>query len=147
MSYRAGIILLQGKQVALIDRHRSGRHYLVFPGGHVDEGESPRQAAVREAQEELGLQVRLVREVARFKWQGKWQHYYLAEITGGSFGTGQGEEMLDPHPESGSYQPVWMPVASLLDQPVLPRPLAQLVLEASRSGWPEQVVVIQEESS
>ncbi len=57
MSYRAAIFLLEGDRVALIERHRQGQHYFTFPGGHVDEGETPEQAAVREAREELGLEV------------------------------------------------------------------------------------------
>jgi len=41
MRTRAGIVLIQDGKVALIERHRAGLHYFVFPGGGVDEGESP----------------------------------------------------------------------------------------------------------
>lgn len=33
----------------------SNKDYLDVPGGYVEEGESPRQACVREVQEELGI--------------------------------------------------------------------------------------------
>lgn len=144
MSYRAGIILLQDDKVALIERHRAGLHYFTFPGGHVDEGETPEHAAIRETEEELGLHVKLKRLVAKIGWQGKWQHYYLAEMTCGIFGSGRGEEMLDPLPERGTYHPMWMPVSDLLDQPVKPRELAQLVVRAVQEGWPGQPIVIPE---
>ena len=146
MSYRAGIILLRDDKVALIERHRAGRHYFTFPGGHVDEGETPEQAAVRETEEELGLQVTLKRNIAQFSWHGKWQYYYLAEVSGGTFGSGSGKEMLAPSPERGTYRPMWMPVAELLDQPVVPHELAELVVRARQEGWPEQPVVIPEKS-
>jgi 8-oxo-dGTP diphosphatase len=156
MSYRAGIILLQDDKVALIERYRLGLHYFAFPGGHVDEGETPEQAAIRETQEELGLQVKLKRLVAQIGWQGKWQYYYLAEVTGGIFGSGSGEEMVSPLPEHGTYHPMWMPVAQLLDQPVLPHELAELVYSTVShtgsgttipDGWPVEPVVIPEAHS
>lgn len=144
MSYRAGIILLQDDKVALIERHRAGLHYFTFPGGHVDEGENPEQAAVRETEEELGLQVTLKQNLAQISWHGKWQYYYLVEVTGGTFGSGRGEEILDPLPECGTYRPMWMPVAELLDQPVKPREMAEIVVRFSKEGWPEEPVIIPE---
>ncbi|MBE3068122.1 MAG: NUDIX domain-containing protein [Chloroflexi bacterium] len=144
MSYRAGIILLQDDKVALIERHRAGLHYFTFPGGHVDEGENPEQAAVRETEEELGLQVTLKQNLAQISWHGKWQYYYLVEVTGGTFGSGRGEEILDPLPECGTYRPMWMPVAELLDQPVMPRKMAEIVVRFSKEGWPEEPVIIPE---
>ena len=39
MRIRAGIVLIQDRKVALIERHRAGLDYFVFPGGGVDEGE------------------------------------------------------------------------------------------------------------
>ena len=145
MSYRAGIILLQDDKIALIERHRAGLHYFTFPGGHVEEGETPEQAAVRETKEELGLQVTLKQLLAQIIWQGKWQYYYLGEISGGIFGSGTGIEMYDPPVERGTYRPMWMPVTDLLDQPVKPRELAELVVRGIQEGWPEQPVVIPEE--
>ncbi|MEO2019843.1 MAG: NUDIX domain-containing protein [Fuerstiella sp.] len=43
----------------------------VLPGGGIDPGESPEQAAVREVQEESGLEVRIVRKVAVYTPTGK----------------------------------------------------------------------------
>ena len=62
MRVRAGIVLIQEGKVALIERHRAGLDYFVFPGGGVDEGESPEQAAIREAMEELGVEVAIQQE-------------------------------------------------------------------------------------
>lgn len=144
MSYRAGIILVLDDKVALIERHRAGLHYFTFPGGHIEEGETPERTAVRETEEELGLQVTLKQLVAQYGWQGKRQYYYLVEVTSGTFGTGKGEELFDTLPERGTYRPMWMPVSEILEQPVKPRPLAELVLRSVREGWPENVVVIPE---
>jgi 8-oxo-dGTP pyrophosphatase MutT (NUDIX family) len=48
MRIRAGIVLIKDNKVALIERYRAGSHYYSFPGGGVDEDESPEQAAIRE---------------------------------------------------------------------------------------------------
>jgi 8-oxo-dGTP diphosphatase len=144
MSYRAAVILIQENKIALIERHRQGSHYFTFPGGHVDEGETPEQAAVRETLEELGLQVRLKDLVAKIAWHGKWQYYYRVEVTGGTFGTGTGEEMTAPIPERGTYRPLWMPLADLPGQPVKPRNMAELVVRFAKEGWPEETLVIPE---
>jgi 8-oxo-dGTP diphosphatase len=144
MSYRAAVLLLQDDKIALIERHRQGFHYFTFPGGHVEEGETPEQAAVRETLDELGLEVVIKKLVARMGWQGKWQYYYLAEVTGGVFGSGRGEEILNTLPGRGTYRPMWMPLTELLDQPVKPRQMAEMVIRFSTEGWPEEPVIIPE---
>jgi 8-oxo-dGTP diphosphatase len=145
MSYRAAVILLRDGQIALIERHRAGQHYYTFPGGHVEPGETPEQAALRETKEELGIDIVILRLVAEIWWHDQPQFYYLVEATGGEFGTGIGEEMLNPISEKGDYIPTWIPVRDLLDLPVLPGKMAKLVLQAQSSGWPEPAPVIRDE--
>jgi 8-oxo-dGTP diphosphatase len=144
MSYRAAVVLIENGQVALIERHRQGLHYFTFPGGHVDPGETPEHAAVRETEEELGLKVEIRKLLAEIWWHDKPQYYYLAENLEGVFGTGQGKEMLNPLPEKGTYQPVWMPLGELLEHPVRPRSMAEIVLRAQTEGWPEPAPILRE---
>jgi 8-oxo-dGTP diphosphatase len=145
MSYRAAIVLLQKDKLALIERHRAGLHYFTFPGGHVEHDETPEQAAVREAKEELGLNVSIKRLLAEVWWHAKPQYYYLVEAVGGDFGTGSGEELHHPRPGRGSYQPVWVPVQGLLDLPVLPRVFAEITVKAHTAGWPDPAPVLRDE--
>lgn len=55
--FTAGIFIVEDGEVLLL-RHRKLGVWLQ-PGGHVEEGETPDEAAVREAREETGFQVRL----------------------------------------------------------------------------------------
>jgi 8-oxo-dGTP diphosphatase len=145
MSYRAAVVLLQDDKIALIERHRAGLHYFTCPGGHVEPGEAPEQAAVREAREELGLEVSIQRLLAEIWWHDRPQYYYLVEAIGGDFGTGTGEEMHETLPERGSYQPVWVPVQDLLDLPVLPHSMAEIIVKSRSLGWPDPAPVIHDE--
>ena len=64
MRIRAVALLIQNDSIAVMERHRGGRHYFTFPGGGVDAGEAVERAVVREVEEELGIQVRVMRQVA-----------------------------------------------------------------------------------
>ena len=140
---RAAVVLVEGNAVALIERLRDGRRYYLFPGGGVEGDETPEAAAVREAREELGLDVEIIRLIARTTFGGNEQRYYLARTIGGAFGLGHGDEMTgEEFPEYGSYRAVRWAVAELSAIDLRPRALGQLVARAARSGWPELVVEI-----
>jgi len=150
MRIRAGIVLIQDNKVALIERHRAGLHYFVFPGGGVDEGESPEQAAIREAMEELGIEVAIRQKVAEILVGHKSrQIYFLVDQMGGEFGTGSGEEYKDsdPHdPDEGVYTPIWMPIGELsLHVNIHPAYVAELVIRSVQEGWMEATGVFFEE--
>jgi 8-oxo-dGTP diphosphatase len=146
MRTRAGIILIEDDKVALIERHRAGLDYYVFPGGGVDEGETPQQAAVREAREELGVEVAIKQKVATIHFDLSTQVYFLVERVGGEFGTGAGEEFTDSDPddpEQGIYIPIWMPIDELSQhEKVFPESLAKLLLKARTDGWSKETVVV-----
>lgn len=150
MRIRAGIVLIKDNNVALIERHRAGLDYFVFPGGGVDEGESVEQAAIRETLEELGIEVAIKQKVAVIHIGRKSrQVYFLVEQTGGEFGTGTGEEytVSDPvNAEEGIYIPVWMPIDELLHrQNIYPAGVASLVVKSVKKGWPQAPSVLVEE--
>jgi 8-oxo-dGTP diphosphatase len=144
MRNRAGIILIEENKLALIERHRAGKHYFAFPGGGVDKGESPQEAAVREAEEELGIHVQVKQKVAKVFFNGKTQFYFLVERLSGKFGTGTGEEYGEYNPKHGTYHPLWMSLADVLTNNVVPRELAELVVHSAKEGWPAEPVIINE---
>jgi 8-oxo-dGTP pyrophosphatase MutT (NUDIX family) len=144
MRNRAGVVLIENNAVALIERHRAGIHYFVFPGGGMDAGESPEAAAVREMEEETGLRVAMRQKLAVIHFgNASLQHYFLVERTGGEFGSGAGEEMSNLHPDDpndGIYIPVWMPLMDLSEHDVYPAQIAALVCRSVTQGWPAQAL-------
>ena len=151
MRTRAGIVLIEDNKVALIERHRAGLDYFVFPGGGVDEGESSEQGAIREAMEELGIQVAIKQKVAEIHFGRTSKHiYFLVERVSGEFGTGTGEEFTDSNPEDpqeGIYVPIWMPLEELAQHHnIYPSDLTNLVIKSVREGWSQEPVVLLAES-
>jgi len=150
MRTRAGIILIEDERVALIERHRAGLDYFVFPGGGVDEGETAEQAAIREAMEELGVEVAIKRKVVVIHFDQSTQVYYLVERVSGEFGTGTGEEFTDSDPndpEEEIYIPIWMPIDELpRHKKVFPESVAKILLKARTAGWSDEPVVVIERS-
>ena len=149
MRVRAGIVLIKDNKVALIERHRAGLDYFVFPGGGVDEGETPEQAAIRETMEELGIEVSIKQKVAEITLGPKSrQIYYLVEHVSGEFGTGTGEEFTDSDPndpDEGIYIPIWMPIDELPRRAnIYPSELSRLVVKSVRDGWRKKPLVVTE---
>jgi 8-oxo-dGTP diphosphatase len=129
---RAAVVIVENGRVALIERVRDRRTYFVFPGGGVEAGESPQQAAVREAHEELGVRVELGDLTYR---NGREQRYYLARIAGGTFGTGRGNEMMTSGTTAkGTYRPVWVDLTSLTELDVRPRALSEALASWTGDG-------------
>jgi len=140
--------LIEDGKVALIERHRAGKHYYVFPGGGMDEGETPEQAAIREMEEETGLRVTIKRKVAEIHFDLSIQHYFLVEKIGGEFGSGTGEEFTDADPDNpaeGIYIPIWMPLVELAEhENVYPADVAELVAKSVNVGWPDEPILVVE---
>ena len=142
MRKRAGIILIHDGKLALMERHKQGRHYFAYPGGGVDDGETDEQAAVREAWEELGIRVEVVQKAAEILRTGRRdQVYFLVNWVDGEFGTGTGEEYEEVDEEHGTYNPLWMPLEEVMVKNVVPRQLAELTVRSHQDGWGESVVI------
>jgi 8-oxo-dGTP diphosphatase len=108
---RAAVVLRDEQRVALIRRVREGHTYFDFPGGDIRAGEQPAETAVREAREELGVQVVLGPRLLIEEFRGETAHYYSAVVVGGDF----------------EHDPVWMDIAELPHYDVRPRALAAIL--------------------
>ncbi len=134
---RVAAIIVKDNELALIERRRGDALYYLFPGGGVEVDESLTEALVREIHEELGLLIEVERLVAEVSYRGSVQSYFTARVVGGVFGSGSGPEIVGPTaPDDGTYTPVWIPILQLLETPVHPKRVAEIILTATNAGWP-----------
>ncbi|MCK6257802.1 NUDIX domain-containing protein [Fictibacillus sp. KIGAM418] len=123
MRNRGSVVLVENQKVGLIKRVRGDSVYYVFPGGGIEDGETPQEAAKREAQEELGVTVNINECIAEVEFNGT-QYFFLAEIITGNFGTGNGEEYTDFNRKRGTYLPLWIEINQLSSIDVKPKEVA-----------------------
>lgn len=123
MRDRSAVVIVESNKVLLIKRTRKKAVYYVFPGGGIEQGETPEAAAEREALEELGLKVKVRTKFAEVLFNGT-QHYFIADILAGILGSGQGEEYTDKGTDRGTYTPVWVGIEKLCTLDVRPQEIA-----------------------
>jgi len=80
----AGNLIIDDRQILLL--YREDEEHWEVPGGKVEDGESPTDAAIREAKEEIGVDVELKKPFysGEFQHNGEmflW-HGYVARIEG-----------------------------------------------------------------
>ena len=135
---RARVVIVENGAVALIERVRDGRTYYLFPGGGVDEGETPEAAAVLEAREELGVDVVVGDAIHAETFDGARFLYFAAEIAGGEFGAGAWPDHAAVGERErlrrGTYEAVWVPLGDLANVEVgldvRPHELVRRLLQA-----------------
>ena len=101
----------------ILRRSRSGRLEMCLPKGHVEEGESPAEAAIREVEEETGARGRVIYQLGTvdYWFSGvsarihKLVHHFLMDYRGG-------ELTADNDPDQEAEAAQWIP---LLEAPKL----------------------------
>ncbi len=108
---RSAVLVTKGDNVLLIERVKAPEPvYYVLPGGGIEEGETPEQAAIREMKEELGvdIEVESVEKDPSATSRETW-------IARGSIKGDAEPVWLEEHKQTpeNSYKVVWFPISEL----------------------------------
>jgi ADP-ribose pyrophosphatase YjhB (NUDIX family) len=107
---RAGAVVVDGDRVLLCSMQPPGQNrYWMFPGGGIEEGETPAAAAERELFEETGLRASSGREFVRVGIHGAHHHYYLFTCDNLTIGEVTGPET--EYAADADFRPEWVPIA------------------------------------
>lgn len=102
----AAIVIKDGKLLVL-HRKKNGQEYYTFPGGGVENNETPEQAAERETLEETSVTCKAIREICINEFKGTVGHYMLCKHISGEPAPGNGEEYRHMT-QDNLYDPVWI---------------------------------------
>ena len=101
-----GIALMHRKDVK---KRKDFQEYYTFPGGGLEEGETPEEGTIREIEEEFGIKVEIVKKLYEIDLEifNQKEIFYLCKYVSGEFGTGTGPEFLNnpDYADSGKYIP------------------------------------------
>ena len=91
---RAQALVFRGGRVLMVKHRQDGEEYWVLPGGGIEDGETPEQAAVRELKEECGISGRVIRLAGYLVLSGDHgtRYTYLMDV-------GDQEPVLGSDPE------------------------------------------------
>lgn len=78
---RAQVIVVREGRVLMVQHRQDGIEWWCLPGGGIEPGETPAEAAIRELEEECNLRGVLVRQTSQVFYGGDDIHYtYLVEV-------------------------------------------------------------------
>lgn len=101
----AAIIIKDGK-ILLVKRVKNGEEHFVFPGGSLEEDESPEEAITREIKEELGIDIKPDKLIFQIINRGIEEGYFLIKEFSGT------PQWREQHKFTGNnqYYPVWIDI-------------------------------------
>jgi 8-oxo-dGTP diphosphatase len=100
--------------------------YDAIPGGKIEDGETPEEAAVREVAEETGIEIRVRAPVLTLSNEGRREFYFDALEATGKPVLG-GPEALRTGPNN-EYVLGWIALGELAHAPIRPRALKDWLL-------------------
>lgn len=124
---RAAVFIRRDGKILLLYRKKDGRVYDAVPGGTINVGESPAQAAVREIHEETGLTIRVHGPVLTLQNQGRTEYYFDARDVEGDPVLG-GEE-AERNSAQNRYVLMWIALGDLGKRPILPPELREWMVK------------------
>ncbi len=90
MAKSSRVIIIHNEKILLIHRIKNDKEYYVLPGGAIESGETPEEAAIREVKEETNLDVEIGQLLWKFRedYNNTYGYYFIAKKFGGNLKLG-----------------------------------------------------------
>ncbi|MFA6197715.1 MAG: NUDIX domain-containing protein [Patescibacteria group bacterium] len=126
---RASLIIINLNKILLIHRIKNDTEYFVFPGGSVEDGENLTDAAVREAKEETGLNVKLGKKLWQYRndFDNRDNHYFVVTKYSGELKLGRPE--IERVSNNNKYILEWHSLKALNDIKLFPVEIKERVID------------------
>ncbi len=112
MSYnRAAVFVVNNDKILLLYRKKDNKGGYVVPGGTVEKGETPKQAAIREVKEEANIEIYIDKLLWEYGDDISNCYYYISSNFEGEVKLG-GEEAIKNSPEN-QYRLDWINISEL----------------------------------
>ena len=130
-----GIALMHRKDVK---KRKDIQEYYTFPGGGLEEGETPEEGTIREIEEEFGIKVQIVKKLYEIKSEkfNQKEIFYLCKYVSGEFGTGTGPEFSNnpDYADSGKYIPEIVKIDKIENLLLLPTEIKDKLINDIKNG-------------
>lgn len=151
---RAAGIVLHNDSLLIMYRRRDEREYYTFPGGMVEEGESPEEAVVREVQEETTITVEVERLCYMLRWPDNTRRnarecFFTCTYKSGepALAADSIERTLNEqanNQERNFFDPRWVPMADLNGEiPLFPTEVAARLFYDLKHGFQSTPVSVE----
>jgi len=127
MIQRAAAIVIKDGKILLMHRKKNDFEYYTTPGGHIENGESPEVAAIRELKEETNLDAEIDFLFLENENSGWHNYFYMAKNIRGEACFG-GEE-LERNSEENHYELEWIDLVKISEINLLPQEIKNIILE------------------
>jgi 8-oxo-dGTP pyrophosphatase MutT (NUDIX family) len=133
-------IIVRDDKLLVMQRNKFGNIYYTLIGGGIDEGETPKQAVVREVAEETGLVVKP--ETVRLVFMHEagepfgTQHIFTCEAIGSDVQLRPDSEEAAIHSDGQNlFTPMWLPIDEIPKVPFRSEQMAKAIYAAIKHGF------------
>ena len=137
MTERYRAIIIKDGNLVVMERHKNGRHYWVYPGGGKEGNETPEECCEREVMEEFGIEVKAKKMIYFMEQADTLQGFFVCDWTGGEIHKTDAVEYTSYKPDVyGTYNPTTIKLSEINKYPTLyPKEItAQLLKDLEKFG-------------